>query len=339
MAIEDFNTYSETDPGSMIVKGTRRVEWTDLTRNKEAYVWKDKTAGFFDGDFTHYLTIRVTADLSESNAQFNYWALANVVDEWKGIEDASEDMLAIAHSHPTSPDRIELNVIEVDGGARYGSVDYVMTLNTNYYLKIVRDESVGTYGTIYCYIYSDAARTTLLATISVTLHSSKKDFRYIYGVMTYNGATPHKASAYSEDLELLASLETPSVTTLSMTDYATTTITGNGVINSLGLSAVTAHGHAWNTTIDPVTGDNNVDNGTGSLGVFTSAITGLIDGQTYWARAYATNSEGTTYGANVKFTTNRSNLELIPGEYSIKGEKLHYVSKTGKEYEVQGIAV
>ncbi len=124
-----------------------------------------------------------------------------------------------------------------------------------------------------------------------------------------------------------------------MTDYATTTITGNGVIDNLGLSSVTAHGHAWNTSVDPVTGDNNVDNGAGSLGVFTSSITGLIDGQTYWARAYATNSEGTTYGANVKFTTNRGNLELIAGEVTVKGTKWHYVGFDGIEYELQGIPV
>ena len=40
--------------------------------------------------------------------------------------------------------------------------------------------------------------------------------------------------------------------------------------------------------------------GTGS---FTTNITGLITGTTYYMRAYATNSVGTTYGNELNFTT------------------------------------
>ena len=337
MAKEDFGTFTKVDPNSRITKGTRRVTWTALQRNEDAYVYDDKGAANFNGDFTHYLTVSFTA--TETSAEGGIWALTNDLDDLRGIDTANGDALFFAFLHSSTPNLLRFSMIEVDGGTQYQSTLVTVVLSTVYYLKIVRNESVGTYGTLYCYVYSDAARTALTNTLSVTLHTSKKDFRYVHVIQTWNAGTAHKSSGYSEDLELLASLETPSVATLSMTDYAATTITGNGVINSLGLSAVTAHGHAWNTAVDPVTGDNNVDNGAGSLGVFTSSITGLIDGQTYWARAYVTNSAGTTYGANVKFTTNRSNLELIPGEYSIKGEKFHYVSTTGIEYEVLGIPV
>ena len=337
MAIENFGSYTEEDPNSRITKGTRRVSWTDLDRNETAFVFKDKTVDYFDGDFTHILTVRMT---SQTSGMLLWpWMLANTLDDFRGIEDANGNCLGVGFQ-ATGSSTFIIVLAEVDGGTVYTDTWTSPQVGTPYYLKIVRDESVGTYGTLYCYIYSDAARTTLLDTLTVTLHTSKKDFRYIYAVSSDNfPATPLLGSGDTEDLELLASLENSSVTTLSMTDYAATTITGNGVINSLGLSAVTAHGHAWNTSVDPVTGDNNVDNGAGSLGVFTSSITGLIDGQTYFVRAYATNSEGTTYGANVKFTTNRSNLELIPGEYSIKGNQFHWTGKDGKERYVEGILV
>jgi hypothetical protein len=39
------------------------------------------------------------------------------------------------------------------------------------------------------------------------------------------------------------------------------------------------------------------------LGAFTSAITGLSDRVTYYARAYATNEKGTAYGDEKQFTT------------------------------------
>ncbi len=336
MAIEDFSTYTEVDPNSRVTKGTRRVTWASITRDETAYAYKDKGVAHFSGDFTHYLTINTTVVNTDNIILGVHWALANTLDSWWDLKEASGDELSLYIDHGPN-----LQLVEIDGGSVHvaaGAVAY--TPGTILYLKIVRDESVGTYGTLYCYVYSDASRTILLNTLTLTLNSSKKDFQHIYAFQSYGGTSDTgDISGYTEDLELLASLENPSVTTLSMTDYAATTITGNGVINSLGLSSVTAHGHAWNTAVDPVTGDNNVDNGAGSLGVFTSAITGLIDGQTYFVRAYATNSEGTTYGKNVKFTANRSNLELISGEYSVVQTRFHYVDANGKERYLEGTLV
>ena len=47
--------------------------------------------------------------------------------------------------------------------------------------------------------------------------------------------------------------------------------------------------------------------GSGS-GSFTSNITGLVSGTTYYVRAYATNSVGTSYGNQVTFTTSETTL-------------------------------
>ena len=339
MAIENFGSYTEVDPNSKITVGTRRAAWTDLNRNEDAYVYKDKGAAFFDGDFIHYLTIRFSA--TEISAEGGIWALTNDLDDLRGLGTNSKDALYLHFVNPSSPDELRINGQELDGGTAYGGASYyVVSLDTTYYLKMVRDESVGTYGTLYSYVYSDDARTTLLATLSVALHTSKKDFRYVHAVQTWNAGTAHKSSGYSENLELLAVLtEDLQVTTEPTADITNTTATGNGTIVNLGLSSVTAHGHAWNTSIDPVTGDNNVDNGAGSLGVFTSSITGLIAGQQYYMRAYATNSEGTVYGANVTFIAGNIGSQLIDGNISIVQTRLHYVDKDGKERYLEGILV
>ena len=147
-------------------------------------------------------------------------------------------------------------------------------------------------------------------------------------------------SGYTENLELFAVLtEALQVTTQSMTAITNTTATGNGTIVNLGLSSVTAHGHAWNTSIDPLTSDNSVDNGAGSLGAFTSSITILVVGQQYFMRAYATNSEGTVYGANVTFIAGNIGSQLIDGNISIVQTRLHYVDSSGKERYLEGILV
>jgi hypothetical protein len=94
----------------------------------------------------------------------------------------------------------------------------------------------------------------------------------------------------------------PSVTTGTITAIIQTTATGGGEVTSDGGAAVTARGVCWNTTGSPVVTDPHTSDGTGT-GSFTSSITGLTAGTTYFVRAYATNSAGTAYGSEVQFTT------------------------------------
>jgi len=98
----------------------------------------------------------------------------------------------------------------------------------------------------------------------------------------------------------------PSVSTQAVTVIGTTTATGNGNITSLGSPAsITAYGVCWSSTnTTPTTADSKVTNGTTTTtGAFTSAMTGLTTGTTYYVRAYATNATGTAYGYVVTFKT------------------------------------
>jgi len=98
---------------------------------------------------------------------------------------------------------------------------------------------------------------------------------------------------------------TPTVTTQAVTRTGTTTATGNGNITDLGDPNPTQHGVCWNTTGTPTTADNKTEEGAaGATGAFTSSMTGLSPGTTYYVRAYATNDVGTEYGSQVSFTTN-----------------------------------
>ncbi len=64
---------------------------------------------------------------------------------------------------------------------------------------------------------------------------------------------------------------------------------------------MTARGVCWSTSESPTTADSKTTDGTGT-GEFTSSITGLTAGTTYYVRAYATNAVGTSYGSQVSFT-------------------------------------
>ena len=336
MAVENFLTYPEVDPNSRITVTSSRVTWASLDRNETAYVASDKGTDFFDGDFVHLLTASMTSNSGSSTVYG--WALTNTLDSLYAIDAASGDYLGLNY-YGYSATR-QLVLAECDGGAVYASNAYSITLTTVYYVKIVRDEAVGTYGTLYCYIYSDSARTTLLATLTLTLHTSKKDFRYVHAVNSWDSSeTPHIQSGYTEHLTIEGGGASvlPEVTQQALTNVAATTATGNGNITSLGNSAVTAHGHCWNTTGTPTTGDSNVDNGAGSLGAFTSAITGLTPGVTYYVRAYATNSYGTSYSTALSFIAGSTTSTMVGGNIAVIDDNLHWIGrKSGLEKFIVG---
>ena len=92
------------------------------------------------------------------------------------------------------------------------------------------------------------------------------------------------------------------VTTQAVTDITETTATGNGTVVDIGGSALTERGVCWSTTISPTILDSTAISA-GQAGAFTTSITGLTGGTTYYVRAYATNAAGTSYGENVTFET------------------------------------
>jgi uncharacterized protein (TIGR02145 family) len=71
---------------------------------------------------------------------------------------------------------------------------------------------------------------------------------------------------------------------------------------SEGGSPVTARGVCWSTLPQPTINDSKTNKGTGP-GSFTSDISGLEMNVLYYVRAYATNSDGTSYGGIVSFRT------------------------------------
>ncbi len=95
----------------------------------------------------------------------------------------------------------------------------------------------------------------------------------------------------------------PILTTTAATSISTITASSGGNITNDGGVPVSARGVVWSTSqnpaIDLITKTND---GTG-IGAYTSLMTGLIPNRTYYIRAYATNSVGTAYGAQVMLNT------------------------------------
>lgn len=93
---------------------------------------------------------------------------------------------------------------------------------------------------------------------------------------------------------------------------------------------VTEHGVCWSSSHEPTIYDTKTSNGSGS-GTYTVTVNGLSPANTYYMRAYATNSSGTSYGEEKEISTpaNQFSYTNMPGT--------DYVIKTTDGYEFSGI--
>lgn len=96
--------------------------------------------------------------------------------------------------------------------------------------------------------------------------------------------------------------EIPTLTTADITNITGTSASSGGTINDEGSGTIIARGVCWSTNILPSIADNKTTDGAGA-GSFTSNMSGLNGGTVYYARAYATNNNGTGYGMVMSFKT------------------------------------
>ena len=123
----------------------------------------------------------------------------------------------------------------------------------------------------------------------------------LYHIRAY--ATNSVGTAYGEDITFTTTqIVVPTLTTTEITLITNTTAISGGNVTADGNGPVTAKGICWSTTENPTITDSKTSDGTGT-GSFISNLTALTPGTVYHVRAYATNSAGTAYGADVTFTS------------------------------------
>jgi hypothetical protein len=98
----------------------------------------------------------------------------------------------------------------------------------------------------------------------------------------------------------------PQVTTGYLSDFY---CGGSTIISDEGFS-ITAKGVCWSLSPNPSLADNFSIDGQG-MGSYTSLFHNLLLGQTYYFRAYATNSMGTGYGLTYVFVANGVQTQTI----------------------------
>ena len=199
-----------------------------------------------------------------------------------------------------------------------------------------KNNAVGTQGTNTCggggggggfnssTEYSGGAGGSGVVIISYTT----ADFTFTYsGTSTTgtSGSTTWVAMKTSGNLVLTGVVTAPTVTTQAVSEITNTTAIGNGNVTAYGGATITERGVCIGATSNPTTAGTKFTTG-GTTGAFTVDMTLLTKNTHYHARAYAINSIGTSYGADVQFTT--TNLPNELRDFTNKSGAVYDANKT-----------
>lgn len=189
MAYEDITTFTEVDAGGYWSQTATRSKGSSVPQNDDSYVYKDYGAGYF-GDYIHHV------DICMDNS-----------GPWPDVTGSSVGLWAVTNGFGSYSDMTEGQTIRVgkvgltsrrvwfeDIGAAT-SASYTFATVFTAYLIIERNGTTAT-----CKIYSDAARTSLLTTLTITCQTTT--FRYLQAGFSEEGLNAWRTTGYSENFDI-----------------------------------------------------------------------------------------------------------------------------------------
>ena len=236
------------------------------------------------------------------------------------------------------------------GTGNFSSVLTGLTPSTTYYVRAYATNLGGTsYGAQKTFTTSCEAPVVSISG-STSINYGQSTTLTASGAASYvwsNGSTsssitvsPTSTTTYSvtgtnqqgcpgtESVTVTVNYLVPTVTTKNVTNITKTTATSGGNVSADGGATVTARGICWSTSHNPTLNGSHTTDGNGT-GSFTSNLTELMPNTTYYVRAYATNSVGTSYGSEKSFKTESCSAIVLPYSESFDGYTASTTAETG----------
>ncbi len=180
---EDFTTYTEVDPNNRITVVSSKITLSGVSNEEDGFVYKDMGSAFFDGDFSFFFEV----ESMNGTGGIVIASITNVVGEWQGIYSAGGAGVGVEATQggPSGEGFFKLQLREMNSGILTVHNSTPLLTGFTYFVIFTRNESVGSFGEIKAFIYSDSSRQTLVDELTVAL-AERVDFRYVYGVQTHN---------------------------------------------------------------------------------------------------------------------------------------------------------
>jgi hypothetical protein len=187
MTIIDFTTFTEVDAGGKLTVIASKITAANMLRNEDCYVYRDFGANYFDGlKITFEIYISSTAADQGIGGLGITQTTVNDQAAW-----ATPDIRIYAYS-VTPP------TLNLARGSTAQDTSVGLSDNTIYYCVLSR---VAGGDAVTLDIYSDAAHTTLVDSLSVSGFSTNK-FRYLYGMASYNSGVSIRWDGYVQNLDI-----------------------------------------------------------------------------------------------------------------------------------------
>lgn len=163
---------------SITVVSDRKIEITDLQPVDNLWFIRDKGVDYFRGDFEIHVQFNCTS-LTGVNPSCNVWALTNDIATLEYIDDVIHgDYICLRWRQLAGHQWFRMEELANGFSAPIPYLYDVLSLGTEYYLKITRVMADSKFGTLYCHVYDDEDMTSLVDdSLSLELRKEHK-FRY-----------------------------------------------------------------------------------------------------------------------------------------------------------------
>lgn len=198
MANENFNTYTEVNPGGKITSVTpTRVTYVDARRDDVDRIYKDFGETFFNRNLTHQYEIYF-----ENGTQFGLifnWMLTNSTDDYGTIVAASGDLVAV-YAYHNGGSNYSIRILMSSNGAITQDNSIEISASTLYYITVNRDYDGGVNNTGR---YTVSIRTgshagTLVDTLILDSPVGEQNsYRYLFA-----GCAPGLSTQTSKELDM-----------------------------------------------------------------------------------------------------------------------------------------